>query len=168
MFISKRGVPWKPLWIRHCLDTCIACPGIGTLRTSLTAVLEDNMIDNVTYRQWVTVDRSSLEIVSKTSDEFIDASFEKILVPHSFIATQQASLYKEQKPSLKPRAVGYCSILLFFRMQPRDTTGITFKQRFIHLLSITGTLEKNVTSVTLLYLIACTVILLLFTSSRRI
>ena len=86
------------------LDTCKACPAIDTLKAYRTAVLEDNMIDNVTYRQWVTVDRSSLETVSKTSDEFIDAICEKlkVLIPHSFIATQQASFYKERKSSLKP------------------------------------------------------------------
>ena len=35
------------------LDTC---PGIGTLKESLLAVLDDNMIDSVTYKQWTTVD----------------------------------------------------------------------------------------------------------------
>ena len=86
------------------LGPCKACPGIDTLKTSLMAVLEDNMIDNVTYRQWETVDRSSLETVSKTSDEFVEAFCEKlrVLIPHSFIATQQASFYNERKSSLKP------------------------------------------------------------------
>ena len=54
------------------LGTCKACPGIDTLKTSLVALLEDNMIDNVTYRQWEAVDRSSLETVTKTSDEFVE------------------------------------------------------------------------------------------------
>ena len=53
------------------LGTCKACPGIGTLKTSLVALLEDNMID-VTYRRWEAVDRSSLETVTKTSDEFVE------------------------------------------------------------------------------------------------
>ena len=85
------------------LGTCKACPGIDTLKTSLVALLEDNMIDNVTYRQWEAVDRSSLETVTKTSDEFVEAFCEKLraLIPHSFIATQQASFFNEQKSSLK-------------------------------------------------------------------
>ncbi|MCG8620798.1 MAG: hypothetical protein MJE68_02200 [Proteobacteria bacterium] len=68
------------------------------------ALLEDNMIDNVTYRQWEAVDRSSLETVTKTADEFVEAFCEKlrVLIPHSFIATQQASFFSERKSSLKP------------------------------------------------------------------
>ena len=77
------------------LGTCKACPGNDTLKTSLVALLEDNMIDNVTYRQWEAVDRSSLEAVIKTSDKFVEALCERVLIPHSFIAIQQASFFNE-------------------------------------------------------------------------
>ena len=62
------------------------------------------MIDNITYRQWITVDRSTLETANKTSDEFVEAFCDKLkaLIPHSFIATQQASFYNECKATLKP------------------------------------------------------------------
>ena len=55
------------------LNTCNACPGIGTLKESLLAVLDDNMIDSVTYKQWTIVDRSTLKTTSNTSDEFVEA-----------------------------------------------------------------------------------------------
>ena len=45
------------------LGVCNVCPGFGTFKESLLAVLDDNMIDNVTYKQWITVDRSTLETV---------------------------------------------------------------------------------------------------------
>ena len=47
------------------IGACNACPGISTFEESLLAVLDDNMIDNVTYKQWIAVDRSTLETVSK-------------------------------------------------------------------------------------------------------
>ena len=76
------------------LGTCKACLGIDT---SLVALIEDNMIDNITYRQKEAVDRSSLETVTKSSNEFVKAFCEKlrVLIPHSFIATQQASFFNK-------------------------------------------------------------------------
>ena len=65
------------------------------------------MIDSITYKQWITVDRSTLETANKPSDEFIEAFCDKleVLVPHYFIATQQASFYKDCKSTLKPGEV---------------------------------------------------------------
>ena len=41
--------------------SCSACPGIGVFKTILTALLDNSMIDNVTYKQWINVDRSMLD-----------------------------------------------------------------------------------------------------------
>ena len=62
------------------------------------------MIDNLTFKQWVTVDRSTLDTVSKPADEFVEFFCEKLqkLIPHSFIATQQASFFTESKSTLEP------------------------------------------------------------------
>ena len=62
------------------------------------------MIDNLTFKQWVTVDQSTLDPVSKLADEFVEFFCEKLqqLIPHSFIATQQASFFTECKSTLKP------------------------------------------------------------------
>ena len=49
----------------------------------------------------VSVDRSTLETVSKPVDELFCEKLE-LLLPHSFIATQQASFYKECKSTLQP------------------------------------------------------------------
>ena len=85
------------------LHTCKHCPGIDALKESLLAVLDDNIIDSVTYKQWTTTDRSTLETTSKTSDEFVEAFCDKleVLIPHSFIATQQASFCCDCKSTLK-------------------------------------------------------------------
>lgn len=84
------------------LGTCKYCPGISSLQDDLTILLDDNMIDTITFKQWVSVDRSTLETVSKPVDEFIDLFCEKLqLLPHSFIATQQALFYNDCKSTLQ-------------------------------------------------------------------
>ena len=61
--------------------------------------MDDNMIHNVVFKQWVSVDRSTLETVSRSADDFVESFCEKLelLLPHSFIAMQQASFYKDCK-----------------------------------------------------------------------
>ena len=67
------------------------------------ALLDDHMIDNITYKQWTNTDRSTLETVSSTSDDFVETFCVqlKALVSHSFIASQQASFYSECKSNLQ-------------------------------------------------------------------
>ena len=62
------------------------------------------MIDNVMFKQWVSVDRSTLETFTMPTDEFVDKFCEKLklLRPHSFLAVQQASFYQECKSTLQP------------------------------------------------------------------
>ena len=86
------------------LEQCSACPGTEQLKESLLILLDENVIENVSYQQWVTVDRSSLETRCTTSEEFVEDFVEKIkaLTLHSFIATQQAHFYNECKSALKP------------------------------------------------------------------
>ena len=86
------------------LDNCDACPGMDKLRDTLIALLDEKMIDNVVFKQWVSVDRSTLETYSTSADEFVDMFCEKLelLCPHCFIASQQAEFYREFKSSLSP------------------------------------------------------------------
>ncbi len=71
----------------------LTCPGISAFREHLKEYMDACLIDNVVYKQWVSVDRSTLETVSKSADDFVDVFCEKleILLPHSFIAKQQSS-----------------------------------------------------------------------------
>jgi hypothetical protein len=86
------------------LGSCAACPGIDVLRDNLVALLDENLIDNVTFKQWVSVDRSTLETYSTSADDFVDKLCEKLelLRPHYFIASQQADFYKDCKLHLSP------------------------------------------------------------------
>jgi len=58
----------------------------------------------LTYRQWVSVDRSTIETISQSADYFVDSLCEKleVLLPHSVIARQQSYFQTELKYSLQP------------------------------------------------------------------
>lgn len=60
------------------------------------------MIDEVTYKQWVTVDRCSMETIVKSTDDFIDDFLETLLKlkTHTFISNQQKECYSEIKENL--------------------------------------------------------------------
>ena len=63
---------------------------MSKLRDYLTTLLDENHIDNITFKQWVSVDQSMLETYTKPVDGFVDQFCEKLelLRPHSFIANQ--------------------------------------------------------------------------------
>ena len=84
------------------LGKCAKCPGIEDFKEYLTTTLDENLVDNVTYKQWVSVDRSNLETFSMPADEFVEAFCVKLqlLRPHSFIAKEQSAFYKKCKDSL--------------------------------------------------------------------
>ena len=84
------------------LGDCSYCPGISSFRDDLIALLDESLIDNITFKQWVSVDRCTLETYTKPVEEFVDIFCEKldVLRPHAFIATQQASFYQDRKSTL--------------------------------------------------------------------
>ena len=86
------------------LNMCTSCPGISQLNERLRELMDDNLVDNVVYKQWVSVDRCTLETVSKSADDFVEAFCEKlkVLLPHSFIAKQQSAFQMQLKSDLLP------------------------------------------------------------------
>ena len=44
------------------LGECTFCPGLSKLRCDLTTLLDDNLVDDITFKQWVSVDRSTLTV----------------------------------------------------------------------------------------------------------
>jgi len=54
------------------MNECSQCPGIAHLKESLTEIFENEAIDELTYKQWVTVDRCMMETVVKKTDDFIE------------------------------------------------------------------------------------------------
>ena len=86
------------------LGTCHSRPGISGLKERLNSLMDDSLIDSIVYKQWVSVDRSTLETISQSADDFVDSLCEKleVLLPHSFIARQQSSFQEELKSDLQP------------------------------------------------------------------
>lgn len=66
--------------------------------------MDANLIDSIVYKQWISVDRCTLETISKSADDFVDSFCEKLetLLPHSFFAKQQAHFYSQLKEDLQP------------------------------------------------------------------
>ena len=94
----------NPLQPTCYLGDCKHCPGITTLKDDLITCLDESLIDNVVFKQWISVDRTTLETYSMPADEFVKMFCDKLklLRPHSFIASEQATFYKEYKSKLVP------------------------------------------------------------------
>ncbi len=86
------------------LGTCCSCPGISGLNERLNTLMDDGLIDNIVYKQWVSVDRYTLETISQSAEDFVDSLCEKldVLLSHSFIAKQQSYFQAELKSDLQP------------------------------------------------------------------
>jgi len=63
------------------------CPGTNNLKGRLLAALDENMIDAVVYKQWVSVNISTLETVCSISEDFNETFCEKLqaLLSHSIL-----------------------------------------------------------------------------------
>ena len=85
------------------LQNCNSCPGITGLKEHLYALMDDNMIDTIQYKQWVSTDRSTLETITKPAYEFVESFCEQLkpLLTHSFIAKQQSLFQMESKSYLQ-------------------------------------------------------------------
>lgn len=86
------------------LRTCKDCPGFDSLKEFILTALDEQMIEMITYKQWVSTDRCTLDTICSTPEEFTELFVEKLetLTPHSFIAKQQAAFFSHCKESLKP------------------------------------------------------------------
>ena len=68
--------------------------------------MDHNLIDSVQYKKSIFVDRSILETISKSAEDFVHVLFDQVLLlmPHSFIAKQQ-SLFQTNVQSIITWAV---------------------------------------------------------------
>jgi hypothetical protein len=56
---------------------CEMCPGTENLIKNTEKRSEDNNIDNITYKEWLTTDRSTLETTVKSCSDFLKSFTEK-------------------------------------------------------------------------------------------
>lgn len=92
------------------LGNCKKFPGLEKLKNLMTERFDKKLIESVTCRQWVSVDRCSYEIITRTSDEFIEHFCDQILVlkRHHFISKQQSTYFSEKKKNLKNEILISC------------------------------------------------------------
>lgn len=82
---------------------CSKCPGAENLIDELAKTFDENFIDEITYRQWTHVDRTTLQLMISPVDEYLQklkTSLEKLLL-HSFLVTKQNEFMKIKKEELK-------------------------------------------------------------------
>lgn len=69
--------PQPVCYLNECDEFQDADP-MSKFKKKLRKLIDDNMIDTITYKQWVSVHRSTLETVSNSSDDFLDAFCDKL------------------------------------------------------------------------------------------
>ncbi|XP_065094233.1 uncharacterized protein LOC135714793, partial [Ochlerotatus camptorhynchus] len=85
------------------LQCCKICSGTQILATELMTILSNGHVESIQFKQWRQVERCIMDLVEMDTQEFIDTFLEKIfnLLPHNFIAEQQANYMKHVKSNLK-------------------------------------------------------------------
>lgn len=54
------------------LSLCDRCPGVTNVIEQLEESFEQKYIENITYKQWVTTERTSLQTLISSADEFVE------------------------------------------------------------------------------------------------
>ena len=102
---------------RNCMfHLCSHCPSKSNLSEHLKTLFEKNdfdLDDKITYKQWVSTDRTTLITFQSDVSEFIEALTEKLyeLCHHHFIKEAQSSFLTETKTNLDDQT---CLILMDF------------------------------------------------------
>ena len=87
-------------WLGAC-ETCSEFPSI--LKEEILDVFEQLDIENVSYKTWISTDRTEFITVTEEVCDFVDSLIEKldVLKTHDFIYKQQASYFNETKDNLE-------------------------------------------------------------------
>ena len=86
------------------LQQCDQCGDSSNLSERLRITFDNLVIAEVELKKWVTTDRSTLQTVKLSADDFIHefCTQLEILQRHDFISRQQASCLKDTRESLQP------------------------------------------------------------------
>jgi hypothetical protein len=86
-----------------CLGQCEQCGSTESLKEQLQEIFDENLIDTIQFKKWTNTDRSNLESIQLSIDEYIEQFCNKIknYQRHDFMTKMQATYYREIKMSLK-------------------------------------------------------------------
>lgn len=89
--------------IDYFFNECSDCNSLfNSFSNYLETIFENSMIDDISYKRWLSTDRTTLETISKPVNEFIEDFCQnlKVLKRHDYIAKQQSAFCSEKKNSL--------------------------------------------------------------------
>lgn len=92
----------NPLSTRCYLGKCDTSPGITNVINQIEKSFDDNFIDSITYKQWTTADRTTLQtFISPVEDylEKLNNGLSKLLL-HSFLVKKQNEFLNNKKQCL--------------------------------------------------------------------
>lgn len=90
-----KKITCNPASVKCCLGKCPQYPGVVSLKNKLADLLEMHGIEEITFKQWISVYRDFLETLESLCEKLL------VLLPHSFISKQQALFLEDKKKSLK-------------------------------------------------------------------
>lgn len=89
----------------HCytMGCCKQCPGFEVLKEHILDLLHENLVLEVRFNQWSAVDRSTFDTLVLDTSDFVELLFKQLkdLLPHHYIAKQQAKFLQKVKDELK-------------------------------------------------------------------
>jgi len=84
------------------LGLCNECPGVTNIIEQLEKNFEDKLIETVNYKQWITSERTSLQTLISSVDEYLESlssGLNKLLL-HSFLVNKQREFMNNKKIKL--------------------------------------------------------------------
>jgi hypothetical protein len=93
---------------RKCMmRTCVNCPGEKGIHTFLSNLENLKDMDDIIYKQWVTVDRCNLIEKAETITDYISSLSTKVtnLTRHHYISIAQSKFLKDLKDNLKENEI---------------------------------------------------------------
>ena len=92
----------NPPQIACWMGECKECKDTDKFEDDLLKIFEGLEIENITFKQWVSTDRTELETVTQNVEDFVKGLIEKlqVLKVHMFINNQQTKFFYNFKESL--------------------------------------------------------------------
>ena len=87
-----------------CLGECSTCSKLmDEFALYMKEILYKNSVDDFINKQWLSIDRTTLQTISQSTEEFIDTFHAGLqtLKKHDFIAKEQSNFCSDRKGSLK-------------------------------------------------------------------
>lgn len=84
------------------MSRCSSCPGIEGIENLLCSLEELDLLEEITYKQWVSTDRCTLLTVTEHVDTFIESLAKKVvtLTRHHHVSQMQSRYLRELKAAI--------------------------------------------------------------------